>query len=107
LTGVSNRIILENLKRLDREHANIWIRLPVVPGFNDDLHNLRQTADFITGLRHITLVNLLPFHRTGVDKFERLGREHVLADVRAPSADLMESALKVFQDVGLAAKIGG
>ena len=107
LTGVSNRIILENLKQLDRVHRNIWIRLPIVPGFNDDLHNLRQTADFIASLRNVTLVNLLPFHRTGVDKFDRLGKAHSLTGIEAPSAELMADALSIFTDLGLPAKSGG
>jgi len=107
LTGVSNNLILANLQRLDRVHSNIWVRLPVVPGFNDDLANLRQIADFVVGLRHITLVNLLPFHRTGIDKFARLGKTHALDGVQAPSAELMETAVSIFHDVGLNARIGG
>lgn len=107
LTGVSNRVILDNLKQLDRVHRNIWIRLPIVPGFNDDLHNLRQTADFIASLRHVTMVNLLPFHRTGVDKFDRLGKAHSLAGIEAPTAELMAEALSIFTDLGLPAKSGG
>ena len=107
LTGVSNRIILENLRALDQVHRNIWIRLPVVPGFNDDLRNLQQIADFVVGLRHVTLVNLLPFHRSGVGKFERLGKVHALDGVEAPSEETMEAAVKTFRDVGLDAKVGG
>lgn len=107
LTGVSNRIILENLRALDQVHRNIWIRLPVVPGFNDDLRNLQQIADFVVGLRHVTLVNLLPFHRTGVGKFGRLGKVHAMAGVEAPTEEIMEAAVKTFRDVGLNAKVGG
>jgi pyruvate formate lyase activating enzyme len=107
LTGVSNEIILANLKHLDREHHNIWIRLPVVPGLNDDPQNLQQLADFIVGLHHVTLVNLLPFHRTGIDKYARLGKTHALDDVHAPSVGLLETAVKIFHDAGLNARIGG
>ena len=107
LTGVSNKLILANLQQLDRAHPNIWLRLPLVPGFNDDLANLRQIADFAVGLRHITQVNLLPFHRTGIDKFARLGKTHALDGVQTPSAELMEMAVGIFHDAGLQAKIGG
>ncbi len=107
LTGVSNRSILENLKALDRVHHNIWIRLPVVPGFNDDLENLKQIADFVAQLSHITLVNLLPFHRTGLHKYERLGMTHQLDGVETPSVELMQRAVQVFEDAGLNAKVGG
>lgn len=65
LTGVTNRGILENLKALAAVHRNIWIRIPVVPGFNDDGRELKQIATFVAGLRSVKLVNLLPFHSTG------------------------------------------
>ena len=107
LTGVSNRSILENLKVLDRMHRNIWIRLPVVPGFNDDLDNLKLIADFAAGLRSVTLVNFLPFHCTGLHKYERLGMTHELDGVEAPSAELMQRVVKAFEDVGLKTKVGG
>jgi pyruvate formate lyase activating enzyme len=107
LTGVSNELILANLKRLDQVHEAIWIRVPLVPGFNDGLDNLQQTADFVAGLRHITQVNLLPFHRTGIDKFARLGKTHALSDVQSPSDDLLQQALRIFTNAGLNAKIGG
>jgi pyruvate formate lyase activating enzyme len=107
LTGVSNRGILENLKALDQVHRNIWIRLPVVPGFNDDLDNLGRIAGFVAGLRHVTLVNLLPFHRTALHKFERLGRAHALDGVQTPSPALMERAVRTFEDAGLKTRAGG
>ncbi len=107
LTGVPNRSILENLKALDGVHQNIWIRLPVVPGMNDDLMELKKIADFVSGLRSVTLVNLLPFHRSGLHKYERLGWGHSLDGVETPSAELMERAADVFRERELPTKIGG
>jgi pyruvate formate lyase activating enzyme len=107
LTGVSNKTILANLHHLDREHRNIWIRMPLVPGCNADLRNLQQLAGFVRDLRHVTLVNLLPFHRTGIDKFARLGMTHALDGVQAPSAELMATAVSIFHDAGLEVRIGG
>jgi pyruvate formate lyase activating enzyme len=107
LTGVSNTLILDNLRQLDEVHRNIWIRLPVVPGLNDDLRNFQQIADFLLGLRHVTRVNLLPFHRSGLDKFARLGQTHTLDAVQAPSVELMELAVNTFHAAGIHAIIGG
>ena len=107
LTGVSNRGIRENLKALDRVHRNVWIRLPVVPGFNDDLAELKQIAEFVAGLRSVTLVNLLPFHRTALHKWQRLGLAHSLEGVQAPSAEFMERAAETFGRMGLKTKAGG
>jgi pyruvate formate lyase activating enzyme len=107
LTGVSNRGIRANLQALDRTHRNVWIRLPVVPGFNDDLAELKRIADFVAGLRSVTLVNLLPFHRTALHKWKRLGLAHSLEGVQAPSAEFMERAAETFSQMGLRTKTGG
>lgn len=107
LTGVSNRGILENLKTLDAAHGNIWIRIPVVPGLNDDSLDLRKIAEFVAGLRAIKLVNLLPFHRSGLHKYERLGWVHSLDGVESPSAEAMERAANIFRELRLPTKIGG
>ena len=107
LTGVSNRGILENLRALDAVHRNLWIRIPVIPGFNDDPADLAQTAAFVAGLRAVTLVNLLPFHRAGLHKYERLGRSHSLDGVESPSTGAMERAADIFRARHLPTRIGG
>jgi len=107
LTGVSNRGILENLQALASGPANIWIRIPVVPGFNDAEGDLREMGRFVAGLRGVTLVNLLPFHRAGLHKYERLGWRHPLDGVAAPSAEALERVAAIFRALNLPVKIGG
>ena len=106
LTGVPNAGILENLRQLSRTHRNIWIRLPLVPGFNDDPEDLARLADFVAGLRGIEIVSLLPFHRTGVHKFRRLGMTHELEGVESPSAQLIERVTRIFVARRLAVRVG-
>jgi pyruvate formate lyase activating enzyme len=107
LTGVSNRSILANLVALDAVHSNLWIRLPIVPGFTDDPAELDGIAGFVARLRSVTRVELLPFHRTGLHKYERLGRAHALHDVGVPSAAAMDTAAAVFRRRGLGVHVGG
>ena len=107
LTGVSNRDILENLKALDAVHPNIWIRVPIVPGFTDDPEELRQVAEFVAALRHVTRVNLLPFHRAAERKYERLGRMSTANAVEVPSAEQMEHAANIFRGAALPVHVGG
>lgn len=107
LTGVTNRNILANLTALNETHRNVWIRLPFVPGFNDDLVELRKIAELVAKLRSVTLVNLLPFHRSGLHKYERLGQVHGLHGVEVPSEEAMERAAAVFREFNLPVKIGG
>ena len=79
----------------------------MVPGFNDDAEELEKIAALVAGLRSVTLVNLLPFHRSGLHKYERLGWGHSLDGVETPSAELMGRAADAFRRLNLPTKLGG
>ena len=105
--GVSNQPIVENLKALDQIHSQIWIRVPVIPGVNDDEANLAAIARFVATINGVRQVNLLPYHQTGIQKHRRLGVAYELATARPPSAAEMEQAAMPFRAYGLKVKIGG
>ncbi|AIQ60094.1 glycyl-radical enzyme activating protein [Paenibacillus borealis] len=78
-TGVSPRLIKENLERLSRsfERSNIIVRTPVIPGFNDSAEAIAEIAEFVSslgGIRH----ELLKYHRYGSVKYGLLGRSYEL-----------------------------
>ena len=106
-TGQSNRCILDNLKALADIHPQIWIRVPVIPGLNDDDANLEATARFLAPLAGVRQVDLLPYHRTGEAKFARLGRSYPLAGLQSPTSQRLEALAAVFRARGLATTIGG
>jgi pyruvate formate lyase activating enzyme len=106
-TGVSNAPILENLKALSQAHANIWLRVPVIPGINDSDDNFDALSFFARGLGNIRQVNLLPYHKIGLPKFRRLSQSYSLESVEPPSAERMERAATLFRNQGLTVKIGG
>ncbi len=105
--GTGNELILDNLRALSRVHDRIWIRLPLVPGFNDAPAMLADTARFLSRLTGIAQVNLLPYHKMGRAKFERLGKPFALADVESPSPAALERVAQLFRAAGLTVKIGG
>jgi pyruvate formate lyase activating enzyme len=105
--GASNQVILENLKALVQWHGNIWIRVPVVPGVNDRPADLEALAQFIAALPGVRRVHLLPYHRIGIGKFDRLGRAYRLPDTLPPSVEQLERALVPFASAGLSVTIGG
>lgn len=106
-TGVSNRPILDNLTALARVHGHIWIRLPIVPGVNDDAANLEATASFVAGLPGIRRVDLLPYHATGEAKFARSGLDYTLRGTEPPGRDRLASLAAVFAARDLPTTIGG
>ena len=106
-TGQSNRIILDNLRALSGTGSEIRIRVPVIPGVNDDDANLEATARFLSSLAGVRQVDLLPYHRTGEAKFARLGRSYPLAGLQSPTPQRLEALAAAFRARGLATTIGG
>ena len=106
-TGVSNVAILENLQRLAAAHSNLWVRIPVIPGLNDDAANLEATARFLEPLQGLRRVDLLPYHPAGEAKFARVGMPYALHGTPSPSHQHLESLALIFRTRGLATTLGG
>ncbi len=100
-TGVSNRLILDNLARLVQGRAEVWVRIPIIPGYNDDPAELAAIADLLHGLKGLWRIELLPFHHLGAGKYESLGLEYACAGLSIPSPDFMQDAAQSFADRGL------
>jgi len=71
MTGVSNRLILQNLENLCARGKEIWIRIPVVPMFNDTPEEIRAICLSIP--KCVQKIELLPFHKMAGGKYEALG----------------------------------
>lgn len=80
-TGVSNKFILNNLKLLDEMGKDIWIRLPLIPGVNDDESELLGMMDFLSKLKSNHPISILPYHKIGSQKYERFGIEYKMVGV--------------------------
>jgi pyruvate formate lyase activating enzyme len=106
LTGVSNSLILSNLRRLTESATRVWLRMPVIPGCNDDEKNIRGTARLCRDLG-IGEIYLLPYHATGTYKYGRLGIDNGLPEIKEPSDDQMNDLATVFCSLGIRAIIGG
>jgi pyruvate formate lyase activating enzyme len=107
-TGVDNAGVLDNLERLSGAHDNIWIRVPVVPGFNDTMQEMGAIARLAAASRAVRQVWLLPFHASWSAKPARFGKESSgAAGLSPPSSELMESFARIFRDHGLDTTIGG
>ena len=72
LTGQSNELIVRNLERLLELGTVVTVRMPVVPGANDDRESLMALVDFVARHPAISSVELLPYHPLGLHKYEAL-----------------------------------
>lgn len=75
LTGVENRIILENLRVLHDTGAKIVLRCPMIPGANDHREHLIGIAELLKELNHLEGWEIMPYHKLGISKEKRLGKD--------------------------------
>ncbi len=106
-TGVSNEVILANLKKRDAAKKPAIIRVPLIPGYTDGDTNLRAIAEFLSGLNCVDRVDLLAVHEYGKVKYEQMGMEYKLLGVRPLSEDSLATIKAFFESYGLRTQIGG
>jgi len=107
LTGVSNQIVLQNLKLLAAWNMKVIVRIPLIPSLNDDEENIRALGAFIASLQTIQEIHLLPYHRSGIDKYQRIGLEYTLASLAVPGQETLQSAERMLKHYVPHVTIGG
>ncbi len=103
-TGTSNKLILSNLQRLAESGAQIEIRIPLIPGVNDDVENLERSAAVIAGLPNITGVKLMGYHNIAAAKYESLGTVYPLHGTAPPTEEAMQDVSQIFADKNISVK---
>jgi len=106
-TGVGNNLILDNIRLLSEAGKEIIIRIPVIPGFNDDKANIEATGKFTASLPGVIRVDILPFNSGGVEKSARLTAQNKQMQVETPNGEQMKSIAKNLGKYGFEVKIGG
>ena len=99
-TGESNRLILENLRRLAAGGKRTTVRIPVIPGFNDDPENIRRTAAYLGTLEAVPEISLLPYHRLGRDKSKGIDKMTETLEFASPNERILERIRKAFESSG-------
>ena len=97
-TGVTNDLILDNLIRLLKADASVVVRIPVIPGFNDNAEEMGNIAEHLKSFADKIMVNLLPYHHLGSNKYHALGMKYQLGTLERPNDKTikeLESAFNV------------
>ncbi|RHW42220.1 pyruvate formate lyase-activating protein [Neobacillus notoginsengisoli] len=92
LTGMANEHILEFAKYLSDRQVPVWLRHVLVPGVTDDPGDMAKLGEFVGTLKNVEKVEILPYHKLGVYKWETLGLEYPLKDVEPPSDEKVQEA---------------
>ena len=129
ITGVSNRIILENLARVatrvarsdpsdfghrtsdfglrtSDDRCQVIVRFPLVPGVTDDDAEVREVGRTLSSLG-ISRLDVLPYHRAGLAKYERLGRRHGLPLTQPPTPERLRHVVEILSEQHLTVRVGG
>ena len=107
ITEVSNKIILSNLRTLNSMGKEIIIRMPLIPEYTDSEKNVTLMAQFLAGLKSIIRVDIIPFHKYGVIKYQKLGKLYKLDRLRPISDQRVNEIKNIFRLYGINAQIGG
>jgi pyruvate formate lyase activating enzyme len=100
-TGAGCARILKNLERLLGGGARVWVRIPVIPGFNADEPSMRAIAARLAGLQGFEKIELMPYHRLGLGKYESLGRVCSTAELVPPVPEELAAISGLFAARGL------
>ena len=101
VTGVPNRKILENFRRLRTAfpEVDVTVRTPVIQGVNDAPDDIRAIVEFVNDVGGATAYELLPYHGLGEPKYARLGKHYGLSHLQPPSDERMKGLQSIAHGV--------
>ncbi len=106
VTGASNARILANLRQLVSERRDVRIRFPLVPGVNDRPGDVEALGQLVASLG-LSRVDVLPYHRAGIAKYERLNTAYLLQDTQPPAPAQVDQVVATLARFGLQVQVGG
>ena len=106
-TSVSNKQILSNFEKLDKEGKNLIIRFPVIPGLTDTPFNIDKMCAWMRTLSRTNEIHLLPYHKIAKGKYQKMNLDYRLENLEAPSITWMDELSEKFEDIGFLVNIGG
>lgn len=98
LTGRSNEQTLRTAEWLETHGKPFWLRYVLVPGYSDFEEDIRNLGNHFRNFKQIQRVEILPYHRLGVHKYEAMGLDYALKDVKENTPEQLKSAEKLFKE---------
>jgi pyruvate formate lyase activating enzyme len=105
-TGVTNKLILDNLRKLAERNHEIHVRVPCIPGVNDSPQQIRAVAQFVEEIG-IQRIVLLPYNGAAGAKYEWIGLAFELEGKETQSDEYMNRLANMCRQEGLVVQIGG
>jgi len=100
--GVSNALILENVRKIAKAGGKMHIRIPVIPGYSDSVEFFNDISKFIIELGSaVEAVQILPYHKLGTVKWERLQKDNPMFEAAPPPDELINARKRQLENMGL------
>jgi pyruvate formate lyase activating enzyme len=106
-TGVSNRLIFDNLTALLERSPNVIVRIPLIPRITDTEANLKAIAALLSNFDNVPGIDLLPYNKMGEEKFRRFSMNARLGLLPAQSETELRESARLFKEAGYNTNIGG
>ncbi len=106
-TGVSNELILHNIKILAEQGKEICLRIPLIEGFNCDEATIRLCGEFISLLPGVKNVDLLPYHAIAAAKYKKLGMNNPSEQFSPVISEKIVRYTELLTEFGLEVQVGG
>jgi pyruvate formate lyase activating enzyme len=100
-TGQGNAIIHENAHRIDALGMPIRVRVPLIPGFNDSPEDFSAILRFAASLKNLDKVQVEPYHRFGMSKYQHIGWGYSLTELEPPSDLAVTELLHLAESIGV------
>ena len=97
--GISNELELNFARYLSDINKPVWIRQVLIPGITDDEKDLLKLKEFISTLNNVQKIELLPYHDLGKFKWENLGTEYPLQNVKKATSEDIERAKEILRNI--------
>ena len=107
LMGAPLNPIVDNLHRLDKRGVPIWLRVPLVRAITDHDENIGAIARLAASLNSVRRICLLPYHRFGIGKLDKLGCRGVSDGWRAPEPERIRRVARIAETAGVEVEVGG
>lgn len=107
VTGGDFSVIKENFHHLSDAGARVTARVPVIPGFNDTLSEMKSIIEFASGVPALTEIDFLPFHSLGEGKYSLIGEEYTFTGRTSDNEEQLIQFVTMAEERGLTADIGG
>lgn len=106
-TGVTNELILSNVRAVSQRGIPLYIRVPLIPGYNDSENNIRLTCEIALELSSVVELHLLPLHHLGQARYLSLNRQYPISDLSLIPDDTLDRMKQLVESYGLKCHVGG